>query len=118
MELELLNHYCHDALFEKRHVSYDKDTGVVTVAISREMTEKAERIRKVLFLSKYNVPLVHSTVVFSNVQHAELNIPDIEDNIVRVFIDKTDKVLTIQGVRGSRILLSIDRLDGQVPKLL
>lgn len=114
LEIELLNYYCHDALFTAEGVHYAPEANRLSINMLREMTERAQRERRLLFLTRYAVPTIKCMVVFHGVLHAQVDIRDVEDNVAEITFDESAKVMTIHGVRGSRIELRVDHVEADL----
>jgi hypothetical protein len=110
--LQRVADYCHDAAFDTDRIDYDRDKKTFSLVLTREMWEKAEKERRILFLHRWKIPKIESVLTFYNVVDADIHIEDAQDFLVDIDYDAKESLVTLNCMIGTKLCLKVKGLEG------
>lgn len=110
--LQRVADYCHDAVFEMDRITYDRESMAFSLVLAREVWERAEKGRKVLFLRVWRVPNVEFVLTLYDVTDADVRPKDVLDFLVNIDYDASENSISFRCTIGTRIRLRVKRLRG------
>lgn len=118
-DLEMLEGYLHDSLFQKDSIKYYSDRNELVLDTTRLMWEKCIT-RKVFFIYRYYVPLIKCRLKFRSVLDFQIIQKENADHFVFLGIEakENNSIIDIGSVYGPALRLKIKEIDGEVEDIV
>ncbi len=67
-EIDKILGYIHDSFFDKKDVVFNPELSTLEIKFIRDKNEEKRLIKKILFIKKWNVPIIESTLRINYVE--------------------------------------------------